>query len=223
MPACPSDVASKTWRCAPVNAYTQPVLLCATISNGSSGAASKPDRAILFVVDYHEIEAPQHVANLFVRAQNFRRHRHRLTSRVVARARATLRRLAYPRWLHREGRPFNPGSGSPLMFLRVPSAPPESPAIPLCPAYLRSFAGVSHRRDLCPTSTNPPLDSSTASPTLNRPSPRKKSPSPSPTARRATSPKASLAWRSPKASRRHWPSARWPWRSRGNSPISPTK
>jgi hypothetical protein len=40
----------------------------------------EPDRAILFVVDYHEIEPPQHVANLFVRAQDFRRHRHRLTS-----------------------------------------------------------------------------------------------------------------------------------------------
>src|SRR6266404_5418252 len=36
----PSDVASRTWRCAPVNAYTQPVLLCATISNGSNGAVS---------------------------------------------------------------------------------------------------------------------------------------------------------------------------------------
>src|SRR5947208_2944764 len=47
----------------------------------------------------------------------------------------------------------------------TPIAPPESPAIPLFPAYLRSFAGVSHRRDLCPTSTNPRLDSSTASPT----------------------------------------------------------
>src|SRR5260370_5955877 len=125
----------------------------------------EPDRAILFVVDYHEIEPPQHVANLFVRARNFRRHRHRPTSWVIARARATLRRLAYPRWLHREGGPFNPGAGSPLIFLRVPIAPPESPAIPLFPAYLRSFAGVSHRRDLCPTSTNPPLDSCTASPT----------------------------------------------------------
>src|SRR5712671_8082200 len=113
MPACPSDVASKTWRCAPVNAYTQPVLLCATISNGSSGAASKPDRAILFVVDYHEIETPQHVANLFVRAQNFRRHRHRLTSYVVARARATAPAAGISALVASGRRPFNPGGGSP--------------------------------------------------------------------------------------------------------------
>ena len=35
-------------------------------------------------------------------------------------------------------------------------------------------------------------------------------------------PKGSRAWISPKASRRRWPSARWPWRLMGNSPISPT-
>jgi hypothetical protein len=67
----------------------------------------EPDRAILFVLDYHEIEPPQHVANLFVRAQNFRRRRHRLTSYVVARARATLRPWHIRVGLLREGGPFN--------------------------------------------------------------------------------------------------------------------
>src|ERR1700730_7046929 len=43
-------------------------------------------------------------------------------------------------------------------------ATPESPAIPLAPAYLRSFAGVSHRRQPCRTRTRPLQDSSTASP-----------------------------------------------------------
>ena len=49
-------------------------------------------------------------------------------------------------------------------FSRCRIAPRESPAIPLLPAYLRSFAGVSHRRLPCLTTrTSPRQDSSTAS------------------------------------------------------------
>jgi hypothetical protein len=44
-----------------------------------------------------------------------------------------------------------------------PIAQAESPAISLVPAYLRSFAGVSFRRKLCPTNTSPNPASSTAS------------------------------------------------------------
>jgi hypothetical protein len=53
----------------------------------------------------------------------------------------------------------------PANFLLYPDCTARIPAIPLLPAYLRSFAGVSIRRLPCPTTrTSPPRDSSSASP-----------------------------------------------------------
>jgi hypothetical protein len=52
----------------------------------------------------------------------------------------------------------------PPIFLGILIASRESPAIPLLPAYLRSFAGVSYRRYLCPTRIRPLQDSSLALP-----------------------------------------------------------
>ena len=52
----------------------------------------------------------------------------------------------------------------PPIFPGILIASRESPAIPLLRAYLRSFAGVSYRRYLCPTRIRPPQDSSLALP-----------------------------------------------------------
>src|ERR1700692_1880958 len=55
------------------------------------------------------------------------------------------------------------GAAAPLISLEMPDCAARIPCYTAIPAYLRSFAGVSHRRPQCPTRTSPRPDSSTVS------------------------------------------------------------